>query len=182
MPDPAAPPPTLRVEDLKIRFGHGARSTQVVHGLDVEVHPGELVALLGESGSGKTVTARAIMGIQDEAATVSAKVMELGGVSLLGLDAQQRRALRGDRMSMVMQDALSALNPVLTIADQIGEVFRVHRTMSRGDIRRRSIELLDLVGIQNASSPGSMTTRTSSPAGCVSASSSPWPSPWNRTC
>ncbi|MFV0452764.1 MAG: dipeptide ABC transporter ATP-binding protein [Propioniciclava sp.] len=148
MGEPNSTPPTvLRVRDLTIAFGRGERQTEVVQHLDLDVRAGELVALLGESGSGKTVTARAIMGIQDEAARVTAAEMTLEGTSLPGLSSQQLRRLRGDRMSMVMQDALSALNPVLTIADQVGEVFRVHRSMTRQQIRTRSVELLDLVGI-----------------------------------
>ncbi len=140
-------PPVLSVRGLDIDFRTSRGPTSVVAGLDLDVRPGELVALLGESGSGKTVTARAIMGIQDEAATVRADRLDLDGASLLGLSDDQRRRLRGDSMSMVLQDALSSLNPVLSIGDQIGEIFRVHRALGRKQARARAIELLDIVGI-----------------------------------
>ncbi len=140
-------PPVLSVRGLDIDFRISRGPTSVVAGLDLDVRPGELVALLGESGSGKTVTARAIMGIQDEAATVRADRLDLDGTSLLGLSDDQRRRLRGDSMSMVLQDALSSLNPVLSIGDQIGEIFRVHRALGRKQARARAIELLDIVGI-----------------------------------
>ena len=144
--------PVLSVRGLNIGFRTDDAIAPVVEGFDLDVRPGELVALLGESGSGKTVTARAIMGVQDAAAIVSADVMRLGDVSLLDLSEEQRRRLRGTRISMVMQDALSALNPVLTIGDQLGEVYRVHRRTSRRQARAKAIELLDLVGIASPAS------------------------------
>lgn len=142
--------PVLRVRGLNVGF-RNARGDYVPAAADVDVtvQRGELVALLGESGSGKTVTARAIMGIQDPAAEVSAEVMELGGDDLLAMTDDQRRQIRGERMSMVLQDALSSLNPVLTVGDQITEMIRIHRKVSAKAAWQRTVELLSLVGIPN---------------------------------
>ena len=134
----------LSVRGLTVSFGGGVEAVREV---DLDVHRAEFVALLGESGSGKSVTARAIMGLGDDDVTVAAERLELAGIDLLRVDPEQRRRLRGERMSLVLQDALSALNPVLTIGDQIGELFRVHRGEGRRAARRHAIELLGLVGI-----------------------------------
>ncbi|WP_166426793.1 ABC transporter ATP-binding protein [Labedella populi] len=146
------PSPVLHVRGLRIEFRGEHTTSTAASGVDIDVRPGELVALLGESGSGKTVTARAIMGIEDDAAIVTADALRLGDIDLLSLGAGERRALRGERMSMVLQDALSSLNPVLSVGDQLGEIVRVHRGVSRKAARARAIELLDLVGILSPAS------------------------------
>src|SRR3712207_4495119 len=93
-------PPVLRVRGLDVRFTPAGRPPVVAAtGVDLDVHAGELVALLGESGSGKTVTARAVMGIQDPAATVTAQELTLSGLDLLGMDEAARRQVRGERIS-----------------------------------------------------------------------------------
>lgn len=141
--------PVLTVRGLSVDFGTGEHRLRAVREVDLSMHKGELLALLGESGSGKSVTARAIMGLADAGSTVQAAEMRLGEIDLLAASARQRRALRGRRMSLVLQDALSALNPVLTIGDQIGELFRVHEGASRRLAHRRAIEMLALVGISD---------------------------------
>jgi oligopeptide transport system ATP-binding protein len=109
------------------------------------------VALLGESGSGKSVTVRSIMGLDADNARSSADEMRLGDTDLLALSDDERRRLRGHRMSMVFQDALSALNPVLSVGDQIGDLIRAHTDTSRRAARARAVELLEMVGIPGAS-------------------------------
>jgi oligopeptide transport system ATP-binding protein len=136
----------LRVRNLSVTFT-GEREIPAVREVDLTVDRGEFVALLGESGSGKSVTARAIMGLADENTRITADELKLGGVDLLTLSEEQRRRLRGETMSLVLQDALSALNPVMTIGDQIGELFRVHRGATKKQAKSHAIELLGMVGI-----------------------------------
>lgn len=138
--------PALHVRNLRVALGSGGERVQIVGRVDLDVQPGELVALLGESGSGKSVTAQAIMGLLAEA-EIEAEALTLGEHNLLDLSDAERRTLRGNEMSLVMQDALSALNPVLTIGDQISDLIRAHRDWPKARVRERGIELLTLVGI-----------------------------------
>lgn len=137
----------LRMRDLTVTFTGGGRDIAAVRNVDLDVARGEFVALLGESGSGKSVTARAIMGLTDEFTRVEAAELVVAGTDLQTLSQEQRRLMRGERMSLVLQDALSALNPVMTIGNQIGELFKVHRGATRKQARASAIELLGLVGI-----------------------------------
>ncbi len=136
----------LDVRDLTVTLSTDGRENRVVEGIDLTVHRGEVFALLGESGSGKSMTARAIMGLID-GGEVAASTLTLDGIDLLTLSAEQRRRLRAVRVSLVMQDALSALNPVLSIGDQISDLIRAHRSTSRRAAEARAVELLSLVGI-----------------------------------
>ncbi|GAB3598912.1 ABC transporter ATP-binding protein [Microbacterium tumbae] len=136
----------LEVQNLTVTLTGGDEPHRVVDGIDVSVRRGEVFALLGESGSGKSMTARAVMGLIEQG-EVTADVLALHGADLLALGPEQRRALRGVRVSLVMQDALSALNPVLSIGDQIIDMLRSHRPFTRRAALERAIELLGLVGI-----------------------------------
>jgi oligopeptide transport system ATP-binding protein len=116
-----------------------------------EVHEGETLAILGESGCGKSVTAQAVMGIIDSPpGYVTGGQVVYRGVDLLKLPEDQRRVVRANRIAMIFQDALSALNPVFTVGFQLAEQFRVHRGMSRADGKVKAAELLDLVRIPAA--------------------------------
>ena len=140
------PAPVLDVQGLTVTLSSDGRRNRVVDGIDLAVRRGEVFALLGESGSGKSMTARAVMGLlaKDD---VEATRLSLNGVDLLGLSAEEHRRLRGVQVSLVMQDALSALNPVLSIGDQIADLIRAHRSTSRRAAETRAVELLTLVGI-----------------------------------
>jgi oligopeptide/dipeptide ABC transporter ATP-binding protein len=141
-------PPALRVRGLDVTFSGRRGEVPAVRGLDLDVAAGEVLALLGESGSGKSVTARAVMGLLDPPGVqVRADELRVAGNDLDTIGPDGVRALRGETMSLVFQDALSALNPVLCIGDQLGEVFRIHRGTSRRAARAEAAELLRLVGI-----------------------------------
>ncbi|HVJ53375.1 MAG TPA: ABC transporter ATP-binding protein [Aliidongia sp.] len=129
-------------------FRTGSGTVPAVSDLTFDLARGEILALLGESGSGKSATARAIMGLlRPPTATVRADRLRLDTADLLEISETEARALRGSRMSLVFQDALSALNPVFTIGTQLSELFRLHGGTSRAEARRASLDLLRLVGI-----------------------------------
>ncbi|GAB7040554.1 MULTISPECIES: ABC transporter ATP-binding protein [Catenuloplanes] len=143
--------PLLAVEDLKVEFRTATGVAKAVNGANFRLAEGETLAILGESGCGKSVTAQAIMGILDTPpGFITGGEVRYRGVDLLKLKEEQRRQVRANRIAMIFQDALSALNPVFTVGFQLGELFRKHRGMSRADAKKRAIELLDQVKIPAA--------------------------------
>jgi oligopeptide/dipeptide ABC transporter ATP-binding protein len=143
----SASTPLLRVDELRVAFTSPHGPIPAVRGVGFDVGRGETLALLGESGSGKSVTARSIMGLAGPSATVTATELRFDGIDLRSASAPQLRALRGDQIGMVFQDALSALNPVLTVQAQIAELFRIHRGLRPRQARGAVHELLAAVGI-----------------------------------
>jgi peptide/nickel transport system ATP-binding protein len=136
----------LHVDDLHVTFASEAGAVRAVRGVSYELEAGRTLGVVGESGSGKTVTALAIMGLLPNSAAVSGSV-KIAGRELIGLDDGQLSAIRGRQIGMIFQDPLSALTPVLNIGQQLAEGLDVHQDLSRAQVRARSIELLDLVGI-----------------------------------
>ena len=147
--DPAVP--LLEVKDLEVEFRTKAGVAQAINGLNFTLRAGETLAILGESGSGKSVTAQTIMGILDmPPGHISGGEIRYRGQDLLTMKPEARRRLRGVGISMIFQDALSALNPVLPVGWQIAEMFRVHQGFKRGAARKKAIELMQRVGIPAA--------------------------------
>ncbi|KOX02194.1 methionine ABC transporter ATP-binding protein [Streptomyces sp. NRRL B-3648] len=141
----------LEVRDLWVEFRTRDGVAHAVNGVDLGVDAGETLAVLGESGSGKSVTAQAVMGILDTPpARITGGEILFDGRDLLTLKGEERRRIRGTGMAMIFQDALSALNPVMTVGDQLGEMFVVHRGMPRKDARARAVELMERVRIPGA--------------------------------
>ncbi len=141
----------LEVRDLHVEFRTRDGVAKAVNGVTYGVDEGETLAVLGESGSGKSVTAQAVMGILDTPpGRVTGGEVVFQGRDLLTLKEEERRRIRGAEMAMIFQDALSALNPVLTVGDQLAEMFTVHRGMSRKDARAKAVELMDRVRIPAA--------------------------------
>ncbi|TDD96070.1 ABC transporter ATP-binding protein [Actinomadura rubrisoli] len=152
-PTDATPPvpPLLVVDDLHVRFRVRGQDVHAVNGLSYTLAEGETVAILGESGSGKSVAAQAVMGILDTPpARITQGSVRLRGEELLGLPERRRRAYRGDRISMIFQDALTALNPVFTVGDQIREMYQVHRGLRRKAATAKAVELMERVRIPSA--------------------------------
>jgi len=143
--------PLLEVNDLHVEFRTQYGVAKAVNGASFLLNPGETLAILGESGCGKSVTAQAIMGILDTPpGYVTQGEVRYRGLDLLKLSENDRRKVRANRIAMIFQDALSALNPVYTVGFQLAELFRKHRGMSRADGRKRAGELLDQVKIPGA--------------------------------
>jgi oligopeptide transport system ATP-binding protein len=154
-PSPEAPlsgqAPLLEVDNLQVEFRTREGIAKAVNGVSYTVEEGQTLAVLGESGSGKSVSAQAIMGIVDSPpGFVTGGAVRFRGQDLLMLPEDERRAYRGRSISMIFQDALSALNPVFTVGWQIAEMFRVHEGLSRADGRKRAIELMERVRIPAA--------------------------------
>ncbi|QNP65135.1 ABC transporter ATP-binding protein [Streptomyces genisteinicus] len=148
---PAESGPLLDVRDLHVEFHTRDGVAKAVNGVDYTVSAGETLAVLGESGSGKSVTAQAVMGILDmPPGRITGGEIVFKGRDLLKLGEDERRGIRGAEMAMIFQDALSSLNPVLSVGDQLGEMFTVHQGMSRKDAKLKAIELMDRVRIPAA--------------------------------
>ncbi len=138
----------LEVDSLNVEFVTGTRTVRAVSDISLSLRAGETVALIGESGSGKTVTALALMGIvPSPPGVVTCNGIRFRDRDLQELTARERRRVRGEKIAMIFQDPLTSLNPVFTVAHQIGEMFRAHRGLARRAARRRAIELMDRVGI-----------------------------------
>ncbi len=137
----------LQVTDLSVAFPTDTERVEAVRGMNFHVSPGEVVALVGESGAGKSASAMAVVGLLPEYAEVSGSI-RLHGNELLGLPDQQMSRIRGKTIGTVFQDPMSALTPVYTVGDQIAEALQVHhRDIGKQAARARAVELLELVGI-----------------------------------
>jgi oligopeptide transport system ATP-binding protein len=142
--------PLLEVEDLSVEFDTPAGPLRAVRGVSFQVGACETLAIVGESGSGKSVTAQALMGLVPPSARVAGGRVVIEGRDVVGLPDREWRKVRGERIAMIFQDPLSALNPSLTVGYQIAEMFRRHRGTGRADARRRAAELMAQVGIPDA--------------------------------
>lgn len=145
--------PLLEVDNLQVEFRTRAGVAKAVNGVSFSVGEAETLAVLGESGSGKSVTAQAIMGILDSPpGFVTGGEVRFRGTNLLDLPEEERRTFRGPHIAMIFQDALSSLNPVFPVGWQIGEMFRIHHKITRKAAKQRAIELMDRVHIPGAAS------------------------------
>ncbi|MDQ8727362.1 ABC transporter ATP-binding protein [Bradyrhizobium sp. LHD-71] len=147
-PTSASPEPVLSVRDLVIEVPSEQGMTRLVDGATFDVFPHEVFGLVGESGSGKSMTMLAVMGLLPAPVQLTSGKVILRGQSLTDLSFEQMRKVRGKSMSMVFQDPMTSLNPVLRVGSQIAETVRLHNpAMSKAEVRARAIELLGLVNI-----------------------------------
>ncbi len=141
----------LEVEDLFVEFHTDDGVAKAINGVSFELYQGESLAILGESGSGKSVTAQAIMGILDmPPASIPSGHIRYCGHDLLSMPEEQRRKTRGPEIAMIFQDALSSLNPVFPVGWQIAEMFRQHRGMNKSDSLEQAVHLMERVSIPGA--------------------------------
>ena len=139
--------PLLQVENLKVEFPGTRSSVTAVDGVSFHLDAGETLGLVGESGSGKSVTAFAIIRLLQPPGRVTGGDITFEGRDLLGLSESEMRAVRGARMSLIFQEPMTALNPVMRVGDQIAEALAVHGKASGAAARSRAVELLESVRI-----------------------------------
>ena len=148
--DPAAPSAFLSVRNLQIHFPTDDGLVKAVDGITFDLERGKTLGIVGESGSGKSVTSLGIMGLHNRRRTRMSGEVWLDGQELVGASPEAVRRLRGEKMAMIFQDPLSSMHPFYKIGTQIIEAYRVHNDVSKGEARKRAIEMLDLVGIPQA--------------------------------
>lgn len=140
----------LSIKNLSIDFETEEGTVRAVKNLNLDIPKGKTVGLVGESGSGKSVTSLAIMGlIPNPPGKISSGEIFFKGEDLTKLDNEQMRKIRGNKISMIFQEPMTSLNPVFTVGNQIDEALMLHQNMSKSQARKRTIELLDEVGIPN---------------------------------
>ncbi len=149
MPDGTVRSPVLRIEDLTVRFTRRNTDVAAVNGVGFSLHAGETLTILGESGSGKSVSLKALMGLLPAYGKVSGKVW-LNGQEILGLPASALAKLRGGSVSMIFQEPMAALDPVYTIGEQIAETIVQHEGCDRRTAMKRALGLLEQVKIPSA--------------------------------
>ena len=140
----------LSVRDLRVSFETSRGPIEAVRGVSFDVAPGEIVALVGESGSGKSVSALSLMGLLPTATARVAGSVMFDGRNLLDLDDREMRKIRGRQISMIFQEPMTSLNPVLTVGLQITEALHTHLELSEAQARERAVELMTKVGISDA--------------------------------
>lgn len=140
----------VRVEDLRIAFRSSDTVVHAVNGVDFTLDRGEVLCILGESGSGKSVTMRALMRLLPAGRTEISGRISLDGQDILALDYRQMADLRGPKVAMIFQEPMTAFDPVFTIGDQITETIRRHEQVSMSEARKRALDLLELVQIPSA--------------------------------
>jgi oligopeptide transport system ATP-binding protein len=140
----------LAISGLQVKFKTEQGIVYAVNGVSFDVRAGETLGIIGESGSGKTVSMLAVMGLISTPPGMVSGSVRFEGQELLTMDEAHRRKIRGGQIAMVFQDPMTSLNPVLTIGKQVSETLRLHLNLGESDAQQKAIELLEAVGIQDA--------------------------------
>ncbi len=139
----------LQVKDLRVLYTTEGAVVRAVNGIDLSIRPGEALGLVGETGAGKTTTALGLLRlVPDPPGRIVSGEIFYQGEDLVKKTEKQMRAIRGNQISMIFQDPMTALNPVIPVDDQIAEVIRLHRKCSRREAEREALRMLEKVGIQ----------------------------------
>ena len=139
--------PLLSIESLQVHFRTPDGANRAVDGVSFAIQAGETLAIVGESGCGKSVTAMSILRLLPEPPASIAGAIRFEGTNLLDLPDRAMRKIRGNDISVIFQEPMTSLNPVLTVGRQIGETLRLHQGLSRREAEARAVEMLTLVGI-----------------------------------
>ncbi|KAB2667213.1 ABC transporter ATP-binding protein [Brucella tritici] len=140
--------PLLEVDDLWVSFPGADRNIDVVRGISFSIGR-EKVGIVGESGSGKSMTGRSILKLTPKVAQIRAKRLRFGEIDLLSASERQMRSVRGNRISMILQDPKYSLNPLIRIGDQIMEAYRIHHRVKSAEARQKTIAMLEAVHIRD---------------------------------
>jgi oligopeptide/dipeptide ABC transporter ATP-binding protein len=142
--------PLLSIQDLTVAFPTDEGPAYAINHLSLDIQPGEVLGLVGESGCGKSMTSLAILRLVPGTGYIAGGKVQFGGQNLLSLPPEEMRRIRGSKVALIPQDPLTSLNPVYTIGDQIMEVLELHQGLGKDAARKRAIELLEQVRIPNA--------------------------------
>ena len=140
----------LRIKDLAVKFPSRFGDVTAIEDVDMEIAPGEIHGLVGESGAGKSTVGAAVIGLLSKPGYVAGGALSLGDTDLRALSPAQAHHLRGDRISMIFQDPQTSLNPLMTVEDQLVETIQAHSDVTRAQARQRAIDLLEDIGIKEA--------------------------------
>ncbi len=144
----SADAPLLEIENLRVAIHARGARTPVLRGVGLKLEAGRILGLVGESGGGKTMVGKAILGVLPDSARIEAGAIRFEGRDLLCLPPRERRALLGGSIATILQNPMTALNPAYRIGDQVTDVLRLHAGLGRAEARQRALELLDSVHIR----------------------------------
>ncbi len=139
----------LEVKDLRVSFFTPAGEVKAVNGISYDIDYGEVMGIVGESGSGKSVEAYSVIGLLQNPGKVIGGSITFDGEDVLAYDEKQMQDFRGNKVSMIFQNPMTCLNPVYTVGNQLMEALRCHQNISKADAKKRAMEMLELVGINN---------------------------------